>query len=361
MIAGTLSRYFGWRFLSAVLIVFGGVVALIAMVDFIELMRRSSGMDVSTYFIGKISIYRVPYLTERIMPFAVLVGAMFCYLNLSRRLELVIARSAGVSAWQFITPAVLIAFILGVLATTLYNPMSATLREKSERWETELFRNDHGFHNFDSGFWVRQLSEDGQAIINARTSSRQGLDLGGVTILRMDKDGHFRDRIEARAASLQAHVWRLDDARIYAEGEPPVDRSVFEIKTNLTPAQVRESLATPDAVSFWQLPDYIDRSENAGVAANGYRVEYFRLLAQPFYLASMVLLAASVSLRLFRFGGVQKMVLSGIAAGFFLYILAKVTGDLSKAGLMPPVAAAGLPPLLGGLVGVITLLYQEDG
>lgn len=361
MIGGTLLRYFGWRFLSAVLAVFAGTVVLVAMVDFIELTRRTSGMDVSALFIAKITIYRVPFLTERIMPFAVLVGAMFCYLNLSRRLELVIARSAGVSAWQFTAPAILIALLLGVLATTLYNPMSATMREQSERLEAELFRNDRGFRDFGSGFWVRQLSEDGQAVINAKTSTKQGLELGGVTILRMDKDGHFRDRIEAKTAILQSGTWRLEDARIYAESEPPVDRDIFEVKTNLTPAEVRESFATPDTVSFWQLPAYIDRSENAGLAATGYRVEYFRLLAQPFYLVAMVLLAAAVSLRLFRFGGVQKMVLSGIAAGFLLYILAKATGDLSRAGLMPPVAAAGLPPLLGALTGLITLLYQEDG
>jgi lipopolysaccharide export system permease protein len=75
----------------------------------------------------------------------------------------------------------------------------------------------------------------------------------------------------------------------------------------------------------------------------------------------MVLLATAVSLRLVRFGGVQKMVLGGIGVGFLLYVLSKVTADLSKAGIIPPLAAAGLPPLIGGLTGFITLLYQEDG
>ena len=44
----------------------------------------------------------------------------------------------------------------------------------------------------------------------------------------------------------------------------------------------------------------------------------------------MVLLACSVSLRFFRFGGVPKMVLSGVAAGFLLYVLSKVTEDLEQ-------------------------------
>jgi lipopolysaccharide export system permease protein len=75
----------------------------------------------------------------------------------------------------------------------------------------------------------------------------------------------------------------------------------------------------------------------------------------------MVLLAAAVSLRFFRFGGVQKMVLSGVGAGFLLYVLTKVTDDLSKAGLMHPIASAWLPVVVGGLTGLVALLYQEDG
>ena len=117
----------------------------------------------------------------------------------------------------------------------------------------------------------------------------------------------------------------------------------------------------PKPCPFWQLPSYIEVADNAGLAAAGYRLQYYQLLAQPFYLAAMVLLAAAVSLRFFRFGGVQKVVLGGIGAGFLLYVLAKITGDLSKAGLMPPLAAAGLPALVGGLTGLTALLYQEDG
>ena len=75
----------------------------------------------------------------------------------------------------------------------------------------------------------------------------------------------------------------------------------------------------------------------------------------------MVLLAAAVSLRFFRFGGVPKMVLSGIAAGFLLYVLSKVTEDVSKAELMHPAAAAWLPVLFGAVTGSMVLLYQEDG
>src|SRR5207253_1592185 len=80
----------------------GGMLALVGLVDFVEMLRRSSRLnDVSALLVARIALYRVPFLAERVLPFAVNVAASFCYLNLSRRLELVVARSAGVSAWQF--------------------------------------------------------------------------------------------------------------------------------------------------------------------------------------------------------------------------------------------------------------------
>jgi len=362
MIGRTVSRYFGLRFLRAVLAVFAGTLVLTAMVDFLEMLRRSGDIkDISTLFVGKITLFRVPFITERVLPFAVLVGAMFCYLNLSRRLELVVARAAGISAWQFIAPAMGIAALIGIFTTTVYNPISANLREQSSRLEAELFGNENSFHSSSGGFWLRQRNDEGQAVINAKSSRQQGIQLGGVSVFRFDGAGRFLDRIEAKSATLEPGYWRLEDARFYASGAAPVERESFRLRTTLTPVQVGESFATPETVPFWQLSSYIDLAENAGLGAAGYRFQYYQLLAQPFYLLAMVLLAAAVSLRFFRFGGVQKIVLGGIGAGFFLYVLAKIAGDLSKAGLMAPLLAAALPPALGGLTGVIALLYQEDG
>ena len=176
-----------------------------------------------------------------------------------------------------------------------------------------------------------------------------------------DADGRFKQRIEARAAVLEPGVWLLRDARIYGLGVLPAIHPEYHLKTSLTAEQVRESFATPETVPFWELPDYIQIAEHAGLVASGYRLQFQKLLARPFLLAAMVLLAAAVSLRFFRFGGVQKMVLSGVAAGFLLYVLSKVTEDLSKAALMPPVAAAWTPPLVGALIGLVALMYQEDG
>jgi lipopolysaccharide export system permease protein len=363
MIAGTLSRYFALRFVASVVGSFLGVIALAAMIDYVELMRRGADWPNATaWLLAKISMYRVPQLTERILPFTVLVGAMSCYLTLSRRHELVVARAAGVSAWQFVAPAVVAAFVLGTVATTLYNPVSAMLHERSKRLEADMQGATlSALQRSTSGFWVRQKSSDGAAIINAISSREQGAQLGGVSVYTFDTNGRFQGRIEAKSAALQEGYWLFEDARVYVAGKAPDLEQTYRLPTNLTLEQVRESFATPETVPFWQLPTYIELADRAGLLAAGYRLQYQQLLARPFLLAAMVLLAASVSLRFFRFGGVQKMILSGISAGFFLFVLSKITEDMSKSELLSPMAAAWIPVAIGSLTGFVALLYQEDG
>ena len=84
-------------------------------------------------------------------------------------------------------------------------------------------------------------------------------------------------------------------------------------------------------------------------------------VASGLLLIAMVLVAASVSLRFFRFGGVTKLVIGGVAAGFVLYVATHLSEELGSSGIVNPVVAAWLPAALGAMLGALALLHQEDG
>ena len=213
MMTNTLGRYFAGRFVISAVGVFASIFMLLVLVDYIEMVRKTSGLaSASAITVAETSLYRVPQLLEKMMPFCVLIGAMTCYLALSRRLELVVARAAGVSAWQFIAPALASAIVLGILATVAYNPMSANLRELSKRMEAELFGSAPGGGIQDaSGFWINQVDSDGQCIINAARSEQQGVRLTGLTVFRFDNDypvqgTHRSARGDARGRPLGVQI-----------------------------------------------------------------------------------------------------------------------------------------------------------
>ena len=153
----------------------------------------------------------------------------------------------------------------------------------------------------------------------------------------------------------------MSKARVFAAGVEPQEYDTYFVSTNLTAEQVQGSLGSPDSLSFWDLPTAISSSERAGLKAERYKLQYQSLLARPLLFVAMVLIAASVSLRIFRLGGVGKMVLSGVLAGFFLYVAQKLAGELGENGILHPVVAGWLPVVLGGSAGLWVLLEQEDG
>lgn len=360
---GKLGRYFGRRFLGSVLLVYITCSGLIGIVDFFEFSRRlGDRADVSVLDIAYVVLLRLPSFSEQMFPFAVLIGAMATFLTLSRRLELVIARTVGASVWQFTFSTISIAVLLGVFLTTVYNPLSAAMKERANKVEATLFADKNSlFQKSGDGIWVRQQSPDGQAIVQAQASSDKGRTLTNVRIYSFDSKGEFVERVEAKSAELHNGYWTLTQARVFPSGAEPQEYASYLVSTNLTPAQVQGSLGTPDSLSFWDLPGAIRDSERAGIKTERYELQYQTLLARPMLLAAMVLIAAAVSLRVFRLGGVGKMILGGVLSGFLLYVASKLAGELGENGVLHPVVAGWLPAVFGAVMGCSVLLRQEDG
>jgi lipopolysaccharide export system permease protein len=360
---GTMGRYFGWRFVVAFVGVFLSCVGLIALVDFLELTRRFADRPNTSFaLISYLVALRLPSFTEQLLPFAVLLGAMGTFLTFSRRLEFVIARSSGLSVWQFTGSSVVAALVIGLAAVMLYNPISAAMKEEAELVEARIANSRSTlFQKTSAGIWVRQQSVDGQAILYAGAATPDGNQLRRVKIFTFDKSGRFVERIEAERAALERGNWVLRKARVHGRASEPEQYDTYHVSTNLTTEQVRGRFANPEAMSFWNLPEAIEASKRAGLRSEPYELQYQVLLARPLLLVAMVVIAAAVSLRLFRFGGVGKMIVGGVLAGFLLYVSASLAEELGESGIIHPAAAAWFPAVVGTLMGCLVLLYQEDG
>jgi len=357
----TFGRYLTKRFARAIFSVFGTFFFLIGTLDFVELMRRAGDSPIATTpRIVQLALFRAPAVAEQIFPFAALFGGMFALLTLSRKLELVVARSVGVSAWQFLQPAAVVAGAIGLFSIMVYNPLAADLKRKATALETRLFVRS-GAAAASKEIWLRQRSVDGQAIIRAAGALPDEDGLSQVTFFMFYPDGSFRERIDARQAVLRPGHWELSEAHTTSASEEPQSYASYVVATTLEPEQMRQSFTPPDAVGFWSMPAVIDRTQRAGLDTTPYELRYQALMARPLLLIAMMLVAASVSLRFFRFGGVTKLVVGGVAAGFVLYVATQLSEELGSSGIVNPIVAAWLPAALGTMLGALALLHQEDG
>src|SRR5215203_4143823 len=360
MIGFTLGRYLSLHFARTIFAVFGTVFTLVYTLDFVELMRRAGDAEGATpALMAKLAVFRTPAVAEQVLPFAILFGSMAALLQLSRKLELVVARAAGISAWQFLQPGIFVATLIGVASVMLYNPLSAQLKQKASELEARIFSRTKVTSCKD--LWIRQKSLDGQAIIRAEGAVENTTKISRVAVFTFAPGGAFTERVDARAAILRVGYWDIRDEPVLSPNEQPKSYATYILSSNLEPSQVRQSFTPPDSVPFWNLDETIAQTERAGLDATRYRLQYDVLLARPLLFVAMVFVAASVSLRFFRFGGVARMVLSGVTAGFMLYVATQLMEDLGASGLVGPAVAAWFPAVVGSLLGTLALLYQEDG
>lgn len=359
----TLALYLTGIACRWILGIFFVTALLIFLFDGLEMLRRMSdaaGFSILTLL--AVTALRLPSLSEQVLPFAVLFGAIGALRGLTRRLELVVTRAAGLSVWQFMAPMAIFALCLGVFASLVYNPMATFAKAKSDRLSAHFFGSAQSLLNQStSDVWFRQSTATMETIIHAKTAIENGLTLYGVTVFVFDARGQFERRVEARQARFQENLWRLADATLYTLDGPPVQEAEHVLVSELSAEQIQQLAARVDQLSFWDLPALIAIAEQTGQPENRFSLQFQALLAKPILLVAMVLIAATVSLRYSRSGDVSQLLLGGVLAGFILYVVTKVTEDFGAAGLVAPVVAAWSAPLFATLMGLTVLLYTEDG
>lgn len=358
----TLFSYFFKRYLVMTLQIFLGLTLLIFVIDFAEVMRQFSDNAEFGLLDGVLlTALRIPHIIRVALPFIILISAMTALMTFNRRYELVIARSAGVSAWQFLAPLCLTSFVIGLFALFVFNPVAAWTFGKAEVFEGEL----HGRSVAESTAlkvpWLRQKTDEGAAIIGAVNSADRGRMLFNATVIRFDEDGRIKDRLDASRAELGDGEWLLHDVTIFKAGSDRRSVDQMRIKSGLKPEFIEEQLALPDTIPFYELSRKIAAARSFGLNANAFAVELYSHLAAPMLLVAMTLIAATVSLKFARLGESAWMILSGIVAGFLLYVITVLAKAFGSAGLVPPVVAAWIPITIAMFYGVTYLLYKEDG
>lgn len=367
----TLSLYVGRLFLFWFGAVFFGFVGLVYLLDLIELLRRTQRIEIPFGVLMQLSAFKLPHLVMELIPFAVLFAAILCFWRLARNHELTVVRAAGVSVWQFLLPAVVLAVAIGALRVGVMNPVAAALYARYEVLEAEMIRGRTSqLAVSQSGFWLRQAGADGSSMIHALRVASRKLELHDVIIWSFEPnttgaggDGadRFLRRVDAKRATLEPGAWLLSEAWVTGPERAPVFESSYRLATDMTPERIQDAFAAPETISFWDLPGFIQTLETAGFHPVRHLLHLHRLLTSPLLLLAMVLIAATVSLRPPRRGGTMVMVVAGISAGFLLYFLSNLLAALGVSRAIPVHLAAWAPATISMLLGVSLLLHQEDG
>ena len=362
-LSGTLSIYISRQFLIGLGIVFGLFVVTAFVFDTVELLRRGSGKEAAAFtLLIEMALLRIPFMAQKVLPFAALIGAILCLTRLTRTQELIVARAAGVSVWQFLLPALAIALVIGAFVVTAFNPFASAMVSRFEQMEARYLQGKSSLLTLsDAGIWLRQNGGTTTDVVHARRMTRETLTLHAVVIFRFEANDRFVQRIDASEATLEQDHWDLKNAIITGPDRPAQSFAHYAVSTDLTLEQIENSFAPPETLSFWALPGFIRVLEESGFSAVRHRLHWHATMAIPLLLCAMVLVGATFSLRLTRRGGIWLLVVAGILTGFLLYFLSDLVLALGLSGKIPTWLAAWAPAGIFSLLGVASLFHLEDG
>ena len=362
--SATLTWYIGRQFSIFWFGFFAAILAIILLVSLVDLLDRFGGREgVTLGVVFEMALLKLPYISLEVMPFTLLFAGLATFWRLTRTHELVVARAAGVSVWQFLLPVLVVAVAMGAATVTVLNPVGATLLARYDIVEARFSRSGprSALAVSRSGLWLRQADREGQAVIHAARLNPDGITLQDVIVFRFDSGDKFLERIDAERAQLGDGQWNLTKAWVSGPGKVPGFVEQVDIATTLTPAKIQESFADPETISFWSLPGFIQLLEESGFSSVRHELQWNKLLATPLLYAAMVLVAATFSLRPQRRGKVGIVILSGMMAGFLLYFFSNFVFALGLSGKIPVVLAGWAPAGASMMLGIAMLLHLEDG
>ncbi|GBD56937.1 LPS export ABC transporter permease LptG [Gluconobacter wancherniae] len=365
----TLAIYIARHFMLSTMAMICALTGLVSLFDFIDLLRRTATRpNVPTTLVLEIAALHIPYYVMYVLPFGMLLGGIVCFSRLTRSSELIVARAAGISAWQFLASPLACALFTGLLTTTGISALSSAMYRQAEILDQTYLRTGGGPMTMSGGaLWLRQSDESlaphGVAIIHARDMhmANNTINVSDVTIFRLDDHDHLLMRVETPQGFLAKKEWHFQDAMNLKPDHFPVKIGQLILPSDLTVERIQESFASPDTLSVWTLPGFIALLQRSGFPSIRHRLHFQSLLALPILAGTMALVSAGFSMRPARRGGVARMLGSGIAAGFALFTVSKVAEQFGRSGALPPVLAAWAPTGAGLCLAVALLLHMEDG
>ncbi len=364
-----LDRYFARRFIQSFLVIGGIFLTLLILIDLIEQVRRFDEVDLSFGKLLHLTLLNTPSAISEMLPLLVILSTIALFVGLARSSELVVTRAIGRSGIRALLAPATLALIIGAVAVALLNPIAAATSEEFKRL-SDTYRNNGGsaFSISSEGLWLRQGSQDGQSVIQARgTSNGDTLKLKQVTIITFSQDGTPTQQIVADSAELQDGIWTLLNAKVWSLEEDinpeanAVEHARLEIPTSLTRQRILDTLGRQGSVSVYDLPQLIRDLSEAGFSTKQYEVWLQVQLARPIFLVSMVLIGAAFTMRHVRFGGTGIAVLSAVLLGFGIYFVRNFAQILGENGQLPIFVAAWAPPFAAILLSLGLLLHAEDG
>lgn len=359
MIGGPLAKYLRRLLLTQTL---GVLVALTALLQLLEMLDVTT--DILKRHLGFAGVLhyaalRMPSELVLALPLAMLIGSLFTFYTLAKNHEFIAIKAAGIRLRSMLVAMLPVALVFAalqfVVADRVVPRAEAAL---ADWWQASALPDENPDEDERALAWFR--TDDG--LVSVAQASADGRHLQGVTVYRRDAEGGYTGRLTAARLDWVDRQWRLTQMSGLTLADGGAQRQQLQNaiwKSNLRPDDLKR-LDTPSVpMSSATLVDVLAGQRVGDRPLSYYRTALYRSYAAPFVLVLMLLLALPSTQAVQRGGEGGGALLLALAAGLGLVLVTGLLGSLGQGGRIPAVAAASLPLLLFGVLGLLWLRHYD--
>lgn len=355
----TTALYTARLFLLRTLAFLAGLVVVLQTLD----LLGESGKILAVPGNGEAELWRyvslrVPQLVAQFLPFSVLLGTLITLATLNQNSEIVILKSAGMSAHQILAPLVIAAFLVALANFAFNETVLVRTNAKLDRWQATEYGADPAGAAVNREVWVR----DGGNLIHVGAVEGTGArtQLRNVVVYERS-DGELDQIIRAASARPAPGGWLLEQLRQFnvATGVQ-TSRPSLLVRTDIGPERFTYNSIVADHIPFWELDEAIEAMRAAGRPVGALEAAFHHKLSGPLSAVLMPLLGSVAAFGLARSGRLFVRAVIGMALGFAFFVADNFMMAMGNFGAVPPWLAAWSPFLLFLLIGEAVLFRTEE-
>ena len=356
-----IQKHYLKEFFKLFALICAGVASIFSILDLIDKIDDFMPGRPSLEGLFMYAFFNFPKYLLYLLPAAILVCSLFIFSQASRNREIVVIRATGGRLRSLFQPFIFYGMLLTIVAFLIGEVVVPDFSTRSSELKNSLKKKDKKLTFQEGTLWLR--ATDGSPVRIELYIPEKKL-ATGVSIFVTEKDS-LKERIEAEEAEWQAvqssnGIWRLKNVTIYdikageVSNEAMVDYPYLE-----SPDFFSEGIKKPEEMGIGELYRYTERLRRAGFRNTKLLVDMNKKVSYPFINFFMMLFGISLSMRS-RIGGGLFAAGLGLLISALYWFAYTMMLSLGYAGVVPPVVAAWLAPLVFGVVTVYLFMKIQE-
>jgi len=332
-------------FLGITLFLFGGI----CLFSFFEFIQEISDLDDKKYGVTQAIVYvllTIPGHIYKLIPTAVLIGAMYTFGQLSHQSELIILRSSGLSIKKIAKAVMPIAIFFSLLTFAVGDLITPNSEKNAQQLKISATNSSISME-FKSGFWMK----DGNNFVNIENVLPDAT-LSKIHIYEFDDQFNLRTIIDAKQGKFENGNWDLSEISVKNFiGDEVVTEEIT--KGNW------KSIISPDKMSIFNLIKFINYLKLNDQRSSKYETALWEKLINPLMPIVMILFALPFGFLQQRSGGKFLKMFIGISIGIAYQIINTLFRHLGLLNDWPPFLSSLLPSFLFLSLGIYMIMKFE--